>query len=136
MIKIFTKLNAEPKKVELSIADDLLREIEDGLDKNARFNKLARDTKRKLEQYFKIADDLTSMKKELANDLEGIEFLQNSMQVSLNRANKDWLRVSDAVKELGIEMPKGIGSKYRKLEVVVKESKNTKPSNVDLNLNL
>lgn len=136
MRKIYTKLNAEPKKVELSIADDLLREIEEGLDENARFNKLARDTKRKLEQYFKIADDLTSMKKELARDLESIENLQSNMQVSLNRANNNWLKVSNAVKELGIEMPKGIAGKYRKLEVVVKESKNTKPSNVDLNLNL
>jgi chromosome segregation ATPase len=131
-IEAIEKTNLEKHEVNLSVISDFTEAANKTIVNGDLLKKEGSELEGKLNQYFKLKNDLENQKKSLETNLKTIQIRIEDINAGYNRTTKAYTEIVNKASELGFDYPKNIDSTMKRIEDLLSYSKSVSPKNVKL----
>ena len=131
-IEAIEQTNLAKHEVNLSVISDFTEEANKTIVTGDLLKKEGSELEGKLNQYFKLKNDLENQKKSLETNLKTIQARIEDINVGYNRTTKVYTEIVNKASDLGFDYPKNIDSTMKRIEDLLKYTKSVSPKNVKL----
>jgi chromosome segregation ATPase len=131
-IETIEQTNLAKHEVNLSVISDFTEAANKTIVKGDLLKKEGSELEGKLNQYFKLKNDLENQKKSLETNLKTIQARIDDINAGYNRTTKVYTEIVNKASELGFDYPKNIDSTMKRIEDLLSYSKSVSPKNVKL----
>jgi hypothetical protein len=119
--------NFKNQKVDLSLIQDILKDIESGLATGERMIEYVDNIEMKNDELLDIQDKYNSLVNDLNSDIDGYNTTRNIVVVDYNRASSKYEEIVNKSSDLGIDVPTEIEIAYKELDELYNYQENAFP---------